>query len=192
MLKSADILDAWRQAEAFWWTEIRQYDGECRRRFISSVVLASEGALDAWMSDPEGGIALIILLDPLPRRVYRGLPLAYATDPKARSICRSMLRTSAWSALPLWQQLWLHQPLANSEKLEDQQQALDFFQATHASLTVENPERQRVDRFLVRSLESVFLIRRFNRFPQRNSILGRKTRIEESVYLAGQTGILEL
>ena len=41
---------------------------------FSSVVLASEGALDAWMSDPEGGIALIILLDPLPRRVYRGLP----------------------------------------------------------------------------------------------------------------------
>ena len=66
-----------------------------------------------------------------------------------------MLRTSAWSALPLWQQLWLHQPLANSEKLEDQQLALDF-SGHPCKFDCRNPERQRVDRFLVRSLGLFF------------------------------------
>ncbi|MBK8973181.1 MAG: DUF924 domain-containing protein [Hahellaceae bacterium] len=192
MYKAEEVLAAWWQARGLWWQQDRQFDRECRRRWLSATLMASEGALDVWLSSPETGAALIILLDPLPRCIYRGLPLAYAADQKARSVCRSLIKLSGVSGLPLWQQLWLYQPLVNSEKVADQQLALNLYSRLQALSDGDSADQSMLAPFLSQCQVSASLIQRFGRFPQRNAILGRKSCIEECVYLAGITGTLEL
>jgi uncharacterized protein (DUF924 family) len=47
---------------------------------------ASLRALDGWMDNAEGALALVLLLDQIPRNIFRGTAHQFATDPLARSI----------------------------------------------------------------------------------------------------------
>ncbi len=61
---------------------------------------AAAGRLDGWASTPHGSLALLILLDQVPRNLFRGTPRAFATDPQARAQARAAVAAGFDRALP--------------------------------------------------------------------------------------------
>ena len=69
-----------------WFMGTPELDRELEDNFGSLARAAASGELDTWKTTPAGRLALIILLDQLPRSLHRGTPEAFASDPKALSI----------------------------------------------------------------------------------------------------------
>src|SRR4051794_23818455 len=79
-----DVISFWRAAGPDkWFTKDEAFDAECRRLFLSVYRAAAAGAIADWENTPEGTLALLVLLDQMPRNMFRGTPQAFATDPQA-------------------------------------------------------------------------------------------------------------
>src|SRR5689334_12465763 len=89
------LLDFWfAEGDAprdIWWRRDEAFDDALRRRFGADHAEAARGALDHWLATPDAALALVILLDQLPRNLHRGDPRAYACDAHARSVAQSAL-----------------------------------------------------------------------------------------------------
>ena len=79
----------------FWFrpsVKVRWFDGDpaldatLRERFGPLHGRAAAGELDALEERPAGSLALCLLLDQLPRNIFRATPRAFATDAKARGV----------------------------------------------------------------------------------------------------------
>ena len=78
------IVDFWREAgPQRWFEKDDAFDETIRQRYGDLYEMAARGDLDHWADDANGALALIILLDQFPRNMFRGTPLAFATDAKA-------------------------------------------------------------------------------------------------------------
>ena len=87
-----DILTFWREAgPGRWFTPDDDFDELCRRRFLPAHEQAAAGALGAWEATPEGALALVLLLDQMPRNMFRGDPRTYATDRAAVRVAREAI-----------------------------------------------------------------------------------------------------
>ena len=69
-----------------WFGSSEALDNEIEERFGDLVERASGDELDAWSEQPEGRLALIILLDQFRRNIFRGKPEAFEQDKKALKI----------------------------------------------------------------------------------------------------------
>ena len=117
-----------------------------------------------------GALALVILLDQFPRNAFRGTAHMYATDPLARHHARDAIAQGHPDHVDPRLRIFFYLPFEHSEDLADQ----DLSVALHASLVKEDQsyaERHRD------------IIRRFGRFPHRNTVLLRETTAEEQAYL---------
>ncbi len=81
-----DVLRATRQAP-LWWGKSSETDALLASRFGELVEAAAKGSLAHWADIPSGRLALILLLDQLPRNIHRGTPAAFTQDPLARDFC---------------------------------------------------------------------------------------------------------
>lgn len=70
---------------ARWFVRDQVFDAAIRRQFASTVEAAGEGRLHAWTRTPDGWLALLIVLDQVPRNLYRGDARAFACDARALS-----------------------------------------------------------------------------------------------------------
>ena len=136
---------------------------------------AASGRLDGWAATPRGSLALVILLDQVPRNIFRGTPRAYATDPQARARADAAIAAGFDRALPPVPRWFLYLPFEHSETLDDQRRSVALFESLP-----EHPERAAALRSVHRHCE---IIERFGRFPHRNAILGRRTTDEEAAFL---------
>ena len=164
-----------------WFRSDRRFDQEIRRRFLSLVMFASEEGLDHWRKEPGGALAEVLLLDQFTRNIYRGGALAFASDPLARKRVRSAMAQGQDLALPAVQRAFLYMPLQHSERLEDQDLAVECYQqlaASHDGLLGDF-----LGSFLQSSKDHRDIIVRFGRFPHRNRALGRPSTAEEKIYL---------
>jgi uncharacterized protein (DUF924 family) len=76
-----DGLDSTSTAEAqavLWWGRDPATDELLQERFGAAASAAAAGVLDHWTGSPRGRLALILLLDQLPRAIHRGTPAAFA------------------------------------------------------------------------------------------------------------------
>ena len=91
-------------------------DGEVIARFSDMTAQAAAGNLDHWATDPEGRLALIILLDQFSRSVWRGTPRAFAQDPAALELSLEGLANGHYAALPTpWFKIIHGLPLGHCE-----------------------------------------------------------------------------
>src|SRR5579875_3817512 len=129
------------------------------------------GRHDAWMATAEGALGLILLVDQIPRNVFRGTGHMYATDGLARRYARAARAAGFIGQVPLELRVFFCLPFSHSEALGDQ----DIAVALNTSLGrpwLEHAESHRA------------IIRRFGRFPHRNALLGRETTRAEAAFLA--------
>ncbi len=71
-----------------WFTADTGFDRLCVERFAGDHAAAAAGELDRWKREPPSALALVILLDQLPRNMFRNTSRAFAADTAALSVAR--------------------------------------------------------------------------------------------------------
>ena len=75
-----DVVAFWRDAGmAKWFRGGEAFDAECRARWLDAHFAAGRREFDDWMDDAEGALALVLLLDQIPRNVFRNSGHAFAS-----------------------------------------------------------------------------------------------------------------
>ena len=167
---------AFAARQAQWFGGDREFDNEVRRTLAADYEQAAAGQRDHWQDTPRGCLALVLLLDQVPRQIFRGEPRAYATDAPALDIAEHAFAVGFDRQLPPAQRLFLGLPFMHSERLDHQQRALAVARQCHA----ENPEMADA---VSSALQHLAIIERFGRFPHRNALLGRPTTPQEAAFL---------
>ncbi len=167
-----DVIGFWREAgPQKWFKKLIAFDEAIRLKFEPVHHRAARGEYDAWTDNPDGCLALLILLDQFPRNLYRGSAHAFATDPKARSIARPAIEQGFDRKVEPILRNFFYLPFEHSEDLTDQDYSL--------ALCAEAGD---ADNIKWAALHRDIIVR-FGRFPHRNQALGRKTTPEEQEFL---------
>ncbi|HLF17296.1 MAG TPA: DUF924 family protein [Candidatus Omnitrophota bacterium] len=66
------ILSPEREYARRWFGQDEAVGAIIQQRFRDDVDKAAKGGYDQWKNSPEGQLALVILLDQFPRRIYQG------------------------------------------------------------------------------------------------------------------------
>jgi uncharacterized protein (DUF924 family) len=156
-----------------WFAPTPAFDRRIRERFAGLAARAAGGELEAWKGSARGCVALCVLLDQMPRHMFRGAPQAFATDHKALDVAARAVDLGFDQELPPEQRQFLYLPFSHSERLADQLRAAALFEAAQLS-----------DALAYVRDHHLAIIRRFGRFPHRNAILGRPSTPEELEFLA--------
>ena len=165
----------WGESREGWWKKDPNFDRACRDGFLNLHERALRGDLDDWLGSNEGSLALVILLDQLPRNMFRGSPRMYASDMKAREVANHIDAEGFDAAMTDVQKLFAHLPFEHHEDLASQLRHVAFVQTSY-----HGPRRDQCLKAAERHLE---IIERFGRFPHRNEILGRVSTPEEIAFL---------
>ena len=89
--EASDEVVAACQQQALWWGKDPAQDALLRSRFEPMVQAEARGEL-AMLQQPRDLLARILLLDQLPRAIYRDTPDAFAYDVRARELAELLLR----------------------------------------------------------------------------------------------------
>ncbi|MGB3404385.1 MAG: DUF924 family protein [Microcoleaceae cyanobacterium] len=159
----------------FWFTKNPNTDEEIKKQFSIDYELAKQGVLDSWKNDPRSCLALIILLDQIPRNIFRDQPQMYATDEKALSLAKFAVKHDYDQQLLPVERWFIYLPFEHSENLDNQCKAVALFRKLS-----HDPDSAMTIDYAIRHFE---VIRQFGRFPHRNQILGRETTPQEAEFL---------
>ncbi|RUR56387.1 DUF924 domain-containing protein [Aeromonas veronii] len=176
-----DVLRATRQAP-LWWGKSSETDALLASRFGKLAEAAAKGSLAHWADAPSGRLALILLLDQLPRNIHRGTPAAFAQDPLARDLCLKGLSIGADKSLSPLERVFFYLPLEHAESREQQARSVALFE-TLAAEQAGTPAQATFAGFADFARRHQVIIERFGRFPHRNDILGRTSTPEEAAFL---------
>ena len=168
-----DVLDFWFSpaSKAHWFERSDAFDAAVADRLGPWHDKAASGEIDGWAVEPAGLLALVILLDQVPRNIHRGTPRAFATDAKALALARLAVDQGLDEGLDLDQRLFLYLPFEHAEQLADQERSVALFRAMGDAHYLDYAIRHRD------------IVVRFGRFPHRNAILGRPSTAEELAFL---------
>ena len=175
--RAQELLNFWFEEidRKAWFEKNQAFDDTLRARFAALREEAEAGLLDAWSQTPQGALALILLLDQLPRNLFRDDAKAYATDAKALEVSRSAIGSRPSGAYQPGvgdtAAVFVYLPLEHSEDLKDQEDCVALMAALGGDW-VKWAEAHRV------------IIERFGRFPHRNAVLGRVNTAEEEAFLS--------
>ncbi|MDQ3206252.1 MAG: DUF924 family protein [Pseudomonadota bacterium] len=166
-----DVVDFWRAAgPSCWFASSDAFDARCRERFLDVHLGASMRRCDDWMDSAQGTLGLLLVLDQMPRNIYRGSAHAYATDPLARHVASQALARGDDKAIDADLRPFMYLPFMHSEDIGDQRRSLEL----HAALGDNQDKWAR---------HHHGIIQRFGRFPHRNAVLGRTSTPEEEFFL---------
>jgi uncharacterized protein (DUF924 family) len=171
-----------KEQAALWWSKNKQTDQEIRSRFEDQVRAAAQGELDPWARTARGRLALIILLDQLPRNIYRETARAFLHDEKALALSLEGLHLGMDRQLRPIERVFFYLPLEHSECLAHQERSVERF--SDLVTTVPAEQKSTFEEYLNFAVRHRDIIERFGRFPHRNTTLGRKSTAEELAFLA--------
>lgn len=171
-LHPADLVGFWRDAgPERWFARSDAFDAQCAR-FADAHLAASRREYEDWMHEADGALALLLLLDQMPRHLFRRSAHAYATDPLARHYANRAIGLGHDLQVDAALRPFVYLPFQHSEDMLDQQRALQLFGALTA------PDADKWAR------HHHAIIERFGRFPHRNAALGRASTPGELAFLA--------
>ena len=158
-----------------WFRSTPEFDAAVRAGFAADHDAAVAGALSSWEAEPLSALALVMLLDQVPRNIFRSTPRAFASDTLALAATNRAMAHRFDREVPDAWRIFFYLPLEHSEAVADQQRGFDL------SMAIPPVQGRPSDRHMSRlHLE---IIERFGRFPHRNAILGRESTAEEAAFL---------
>jgi uncharacterized protein (DUF924 family) len=171
MTSAHDVVSFWHEAgPQKWFRKDEAFDALFRERFLATHKAAAHGELDPWIQEPEGALALVVLLDQFPRNAFRASPRMYATDAKARDVARAAIEWGFDLQVDPALRPFFYLPLMHSELLADHDRSVELARPLGG-------EHERY------AQHHRAIIERFGRFPHRNAILGRTSTPEEAQFL---------
>ena len=157
-----------------WFKKSEALDQEMRERFEELYWKASRGELCHWRASAQGRLAEILLLDQIPRNIFRGTAQAFMTDSLALVLAQEGLTQA--QELPVVQRGFFYMPFMHSESLTIHEEALRLFDQPGLEKRLKY-EKMHMD-----------ILQQFGRYPHRNAILGRPSTKEEEEYLKEHSG----
>lgn len=165
-----DVVHFWREAgPGKWFAKDDAFDRDFVARFADAHMAAARRALDHWLREAEGALALLLLLDQFPRNAYRGSAHMFATDPLALRFAREAVVRGLDRAVDPALRVFFYLPFEHSEAPADQDRAVALCEDMDDYAKYARIHRD--------------VIGRFGRFPHRNAALGRDTTAEEQAFL---------
>lgn len=164
-----------------WFGKRDSQDLEARQRFAGLVEQALAGGLTEWAQSPQGWLAMVLLLDQLPRMIYRDTPKAFAGDLRAQALVAQGIAADFDRRLPAMQRCFIYLVFEHCENLAVQNESVSRFTALHDEQPAD--ERAVFADNLDYAERHQKVIARFGRFPHRNAILGRESTAEELAFL---------
>jgi len=166
-----------------WFGDDPVFDHEIEKEYADDVSAASAGDLDHWAAEPEGRLALIILIDQFRRNIYRNSAEAFSKDKLALKLCVEGAMEKKDRGLTPIQRVFFYMPLQHAESRRVQAKSVELFNRL-AELV--SPTYRETFLTVAQFAElHKDIVDQFGRFPHRNKLLGREDTAEEADYLAG-------
>jgi uncharacterized protein (DUF924 family) len=169
---AAEVVGFWRGAgPQAWFNGGEAFDRECGAQCLDAHHAAARREREDWLASAEGALALLILLDQIPRNVFRGSGHAFATDGLARHYADRALVAGHDAVFEPALRAFFYLPYEHSEDIADQRRSVELFEP------LGNPIYTKY------AIAHLVVIERFGRFPHRNRALGRDSTAEEQAWL---------
>lgn len=171
-----EIIDFWfsDRVKSQWFASTPELDKEVMEKYEAIWEQAASGELDDWGDDPDGCLALVIILDQFPLNMFRGQAKSFKTEDKAVDVARTAVNEGLDQKIEKEKLAFIYMPLMHSEDLTNQDISVKLYKENNLDANIKFAEHHRD------------IIRKFGRFPHRNGILGRESTAEEIVYLASE------
>lgn len=178
MTTATELIEYWYadSTRKYWFKATEDFDQHLAAKFSQQWQQALDGQYDEWLNSASGCLALCILLDQIPRNIFRGSAKAYASDEKARAVCKHAIATGLNSSLSPDHSRFLYMPLMHSEVLADQDLSIRMFAEAGLPKQSKFAHHHRA------------IIAEYGRFPHRNEKLGRISNDLEIAYLQSKSG----
>ena len=188
------VLDFWfgdtpKAAEALgeknklWFQKSFDTDRQIADTFTQTLADLAAGEAKAWSTQgARQRLAAIVVLDQFSRNIFRGHRFSFTHDPLAKSLTMAGLAFEEDRHLTEVERVFFYLPLEHSESLADQEMCVKLFEqlAREARPAFKDFCETTLD--YARQHEDV--IRRFGRFPHRNTVLRRPSTRDEQAYLS--------
>ena len=163
-----------------WFSRSDETDQHIRETYEPLIHEAAGKDWDIASLSREEGVALVVLFDQFPRNIFRDSGKQFTFDEKAREITKALTASGLDRFFPIERDL-LSLPFQHHEDTASQDQSV----LMAADMAANGPENMRgMHRmFLDFATKHRDLIRKFGRFPHRNSLLGRKSTPEELAFM---------
>jgi len=195
MASAADLLARWFRpwsddvpmgegdpCMALWWGKDPAVDQELHETYGALHWAAARGELDDWAQEADTAVARVLLLDQIPRNIFRGTGHMFATDGLAQLAAFALLEGPLWATLPPIHRYFALMPLMHSESVAHHDRAVEAFgvlaeaqagcaRAKVYAMALEYEHKHRD------------IVVRFGRYPHRNRLLGRPSTAEEEAFL---------
>ncbi|MCH8522050.1 DUF924 family protein [Glycocaulis sp.] len=160
-----------------WFASSAEFDATIRQRFgdfTQGFRQAQTIAGHAWLEGAGSALALVLVLDQLPRNIWRGSAEAFALDTLGLEAARIILDNGHDLELADNRRAFAYMPFMHSEALADQELCVQLCE-TRLPEGAGTAHHARAHRDV---------IAQFGRFPYRNAALGRADTPEEAQWLA--------
>ena len=159
-----------------WFRGGAEFDRECESRFLGAHLAAARREHEHWMAAAEGALALLILLDQIPRNVFRDSGHAFASDGLALHYANRAVEAGLDVQVDPALRTFMYLPFEHSEAMADQRRSVSLFRTLGD------------EGYLDYAVQHLDVIEKFGRFPHRNRALGRISTPEEQAWLEAGGG----
>ncbi len=144
---------------------------------------------NAWQSTPEAIVTSIILLDQIPRNIYRQSAKQFSFDSIALRLAKRAIARGVDLQLHPIERVFVYLPLEHSENVKDQNTCLMLFkELAQDEIVVRDNLLPFIKKLIQYAERHLVIIQRYGRFPYRNEILQRSNTKEEEEFLkTGET-----
>ena len=165
-----------------WFGKRDSQDLEAQTRFGVFVEQALAGELTEWTQRPDGWLAVVLLLDQLPRMIFRESPKAFSGDLRAQKLVAQGIAADFDRQLQPIQRVFIYLVFEHSENLAVQNECI----SRYIDLVAQQPagDRALFSDYLDYAERHQRVIAQFGRFPHRNAVLGRASTAEELAFLS--------
>jgi len=154
-----------------WFVKDLEFDQLIINKFSDLHLKANANELFSWRESAKGCLAEIIILDQFSRNIFRDKPEAFASDALALCLAQQAVARGLDNELSAQERSFLYMPYMHSESKLIHQLAVELFS---------QPGLENNFEF---EIQHKNIIDRFDRYPHRNKILGRKSSAEEEEFL---------
>ena len=169
-----EVVDFWLDEVGAdrWYAADEALDHEVRRRFEQLWWDTLNGANGLWLTYASGTLAYLILMDQMPRNMFRGTARSFGSDRHALAAAKAALHNGWDLKIDEPARQFFYMPLMHSESLTDQDRAVRLIMNRLAQgRTFQLPHAQ----------AHRDIISKVGRFPARNDALDRSAPAPELI-----------
>jgi uncharacterized protein (DUF924 family) len=165
-----------------WFMKDEAFDREIAQLFGETFAEVRGGLREAWLDDPRGRVAYVIVLDQFPRNMFRGTARMFEGDRQALAAAVEGVARHEDDQLSASERSFLYMPYMHSEDIDMQERSVALFKELAESAPSEL--RGAMVSAVQYAEKHREIIARYGRFPHRNAVLGRRSTPEELAFIA--------